>query len=68
VWNALKTSRKVLGAELPMSEEAQQFETKAEEVLMKAMKSLDDMAKDRSGKRLDTAFVRYIKDAIERCQ
>ena len=68
VWNALKTSRKVLGAEMPMAEEAQKFETKAEQVLMEGMQSLDDMSKDKSGKSLKPAFVKYAKDVLEKCR
>ncbi|KAH8641740.1 hypothetical protein IG631_04681 [Alternaria alternata] len=66
VWNALKTSRKVLGAEMPMAEEAQKFETKAEQVLTEGMQSLDDMSKDKTGKSLKPAFVKYAKDVLEK--
>jgi hypothetical protein len=68
VWNALKTCRKVLGAELPMREEAQQFEARSEEVLKQAIASLDSISKDKAGKPLKSAFVTYIKDALERCR
>ncbi|KAI4952827.1 hypothetical protein J4E91_003301 [Alternaria rosae] len=68
VWNALKTSRKVLGAEMPMSEEAQSFETRAQEVLMEGVRSLDDMSKDKEGKPLMPAYVRYIKETVEKSQ
>jgi hypothetical protein len=64
VWNALKTSRKVLGAEMPMAEEAQKFETKAAQVLTEGMQSLDDMSK--TGKSLKLAFVKYAKDVLEK--
>lgn len=66
VWNALKTSRKVLGAEMPMAEEAQKFETKAEQVLTEGMQSLEDMSKDKTGKLLKPAFVKYAKDVFEK--
>lgn len=68
MWNALKTSRKVLGAEMPMSEEAQSFETRAEEVLMGGVRSLDDMSKDKEGKPLMPAYVRYIKETVKKSQ
>lgn len=66
VWNALKTSRKVLGAEMPMAEEAQKFETKAEQVLTEGMQSLEDMSKGKTGKSLKPAFVKYAKDVLEK--
>ena len=68
VWNALKTCRKVLGAELPMREEAQQFEARSEEVLKQAIASLDNISKDKAGKPMKSTFVTYIKDALERCR
>lgn len=68
VWNALKTSRKVLGAEMPMSEEAQTFETRTKLVLIEGVRSLDDMSKNKEGKPLMPAYVRYIKDTVEKTQ
>ncbi|KAI4671250.1 uncharacterized protein J4E88_009283 [Alternaria novae-zelandiae] len=68
IWNALKTSRKVLGAEMPMSEEAQTFETRTKLVLIEGVRSLDDMSKNKEGKPLIPAYVRYIKDTVEKTQ
>ncbi|KAG9193651.1 hypothetical protein G6011_03686 [Alternaria panax] len=68
VWNALKTSRKVLGAQMPMADEAQKFEARAEEVLMEGMRSLDTMPRNKDGKPLNSAFVKKAKDALEKCR
>lgn len=68
VWNALKTSRKVLGAEMPLAEEAQKFEARAEEVLMGGLGSLENMSKNKEGKPLKSLFVDYIKNAAEVCK
>jgi hypothetical protein len=51
-----------------MREEAQQFEARSEEVLKQAIASLDNISKDKAGKPLKSAFVTYIKDALERCR
>ncbi|KAL1799451.1 hypothetical protein ACET3X_003488 [Alternaria dauci] len=68
VWNALKTSRKVLGAEMPMAEEAQKIEAKAEPVLKEGVRSLENMAKTTQGKQVNTSFIKYAKDALDRCR
>ncbi|KAI4626889.1 uncharacterized protein J4E87_004230 [Alternaria ethzedia] len=68
IWNALKTSRKVLGAEMLMSEEAQTFETRTKLVLIEGVRSLDDMSKNKEGKPLIPAYVRYIKDTVDKTQ
>jgi hypothetical protein len=35
---------------------------------MEGMQSLDDMSKDKSGKSLKPAFVKYAKDVLEKCR
>jgi uncharacterized FlaG/YvyC family protein len=67
VWNALKTSRNVLGAEMPMAEEAQKYETRVEEVLTQGVEAMDKLMK-REGKSLNTEITKYIKDGVERCR
>jgi hypothetical protein len=61
VWNALKASRKVLGAEMPMTEEAQKFEARANEVLMQGLGSLENMSKNKEGKPLKDGTKDYIE-------
>jgi hypothetical protein len=67
VWNALKTSRNVLGADMPMAEEAQKYETRVKEVLMQGVEATDKLM-SREGKSLNTEITRYIKDGVERCR
>lgn len=66
VWNALKTSRKVLGGDMPMSNEAQQFETKVEQVLKQSVDKLDTLA-SRDGGLLKTQYLDMVKEAVEDC-
>jgi hypothetical protein len=67
VWNALKTSRNVLGADMPMAEEAQKFEARVEEVLMQGVQALDQLVM-REGEKLRFNLADYIKDGIEKCR
>ena len=67
VWNALKTSQNVLGAEMPMAEEAQKYETRVEEVLTQGVEAMSKLIK-REGKSLNTEITKYIKDGFERCR
>ena len=67
VWNALKTSRKVLGADMPMADEAQQFEMRVEEVLSQGVGAAEKLL-TRNGTQLTLRDVGYIKDSVERCR
>jgi hypothetical protein len=67
VWNALKTSRKVLGTAMPMAEEAQQFESRIASVLTEGVQNADRL-RTRGGKKMVNQMVDYTKDAVARCQ
>jgi hypothetical protein len=67
VWNALKTSRKVLGSDMPMADEAQQFEAKAEQVLMQCVANLDTLM-TRNGKPLKAEYADMVKVEVEKCR
>lgn len=67
VWNALKTSRKVLGIEMPFADEALEIESKTQQVLFEGVNAADNL-RTREGKEMVNQYVEYIKDAIERCQ
>jgi hypothetical protein len=67
IWNALKTSRKVLGNDMPMAEEAQQYETAVERVLMDGLEGADK-ARWREGKELKNSFVGYVREGVEKCR
>ncbi|USP72770.1 hypothetical protein yc1106_00044 [Curvularia clavata] len=67
VWNALKTSRKVLGSEMSMANEAQQYESKVNQVLMQAVGNLDTLV-TRNGTPLPLQYVDLVKEAVEKCR
>jgi hypothetical protein len=67
VWNALKTSRKVLGADMPLAADAQQFETRVEEEMTKGMQAI---ATHVEKEELETkaSWVGYITSLYKQCQ
>jgi hypothetical protein len=67
VWNALKTSRNVLGADMPMAEEAQKYETRVEEILMQGVEAINKLTM-REERELVYELKGYIKDGVERCR
>jgi hypothetical protein len=67
VWNALKTSRNVLGADMPMAEEAQKYETRVKKILMQGVEAMDKLTM-REERELVYELKGYIKDGIERCR
>ncbi|KAH7349016.1 hypothetical protein BKA66DRAFT_516651 [Pyrenochaeta sp. MPI-SDFR-AT-0127] len=67
VWNALKTSHKVLGIDMPLADEASKVESKIELVLLEGAKAADKL-RTRDGKEMGNQYVEYVKNAIERCQ
>ncbi|KAI8933380.1 hypothetical protein NX059_009995 [Plenodomus lindquistii] len=64
IWNALKTSRTALGAEMPMADEAKTFESRVQQVLDQGVDVLDEKLKDGQKKPMYD----YAKDALERCR
>jgi hypothetical protein len=67
VWNALKTSRKVLGADMPSPEMAQQMEQHTEKVLSEGLDSVERLLV-RGEASFKNAMVEYARDAVKRCQ
>ncbi|KAH7071236.1 hypothetical protein BKA63DRAFT_69451 [Paraphoma chrysanthemicola] len=67
VYNALKNARKVLGDDMPMKEEAQQWESRTETVLNEAAKAADRL-RTRDGDTIRTGFVENLKDALKQVQ
>lgn len=51
---------------MPMSNEAQQFETKVEQVLKQSVDKLDTLA-SRDGGLLKTQYLDMVKEAVEDC-
>jgi hypothetical protein len=67
VWNALKTSRKVLGADMPSPETAQQMEERTEKVMSEGLDSVERLLA-RGEASMKNAMVEYARDAVRRCQ
>jgi hypothetical protein len=66
VWNALKTARKVLGADMPMAKEAQQYESKAAVVLTEGAANADRL-RTKDGKKMVNRMVEAVGEAVARC-
>ncbi|RMZ68240.1 hypothetical protein GMOD_00004453 [Pyrenophora seminiperda CCB06] len=67
IWNALKTSRSVLGSDMPKADIAFGYEQSAEAVITEAIANLDQMMM-RDGKKMNFAMEGYIRSALEQCK
>ncbi|CAE7185744.1 hypothetical protein PTTW11_06854 [Pyrenophora teres f. teres] len=67
VWNALSTSRRVLGADMPMADTALSFEQRTEAVLNEGIANLDKLL-TYDGQRMELKMEGYIKSAVEQCK
>lgn len=67
VYNALKNARKVLGDDMPMKEEAQQWESRTETVLKEAADAADRL-RTRDGNTIPNGYVENLKDALKQIQ
>lgn len=67
VWNALKTSQAVLGADMPMAKEARALEARVEQVLNQGMTVLPKLI--TPSERIQSSKIyAYLQDAVERCK
>ncbi|EDU42490.1 hypothetical protein A1F94_012462 [Pyrenophora tritici-repentis] len=67
VWNALSTSRRVLGADMPKADVALGFEQRTEAVLNEGIDNLDKLL-TYNGERLEFKLAGYIQSALEQCK
>lgn len=67
IWNALKTSRAVLGADMPMADKAQSFEAKAGRILTKGIDSLATLKRE-GARATENSFLGYAMDLVNRCR
>lgn len=67
VWNALKTSRKVLAADMPSATEAQQYEAKIEHVIMQGVAKLNSLQTIK-GPEFRSSTANYVMEMVEKCQ
>ena len=67
VWNALKTSRKVLGADMPESDVAQEMEQRTEKILIEGSANAERL-QTRGDETKVNALLAALKDGIQRCR
>lgn len=67
IWNALKTSKAVLGADMPLAEEAAQYEARIKEVLDQSLEAVPRL-QQRGGVALRSGYPAYIKEQLSKCQ
>ncbi|KNG45997.1 hypothetical protein DDE82_007290 [Stemphylium lycopersici] len=63
--NALKTSRSVLGSDMPLAQESQKYEARVEEVVKNGLASMKDLAV-RDGREIKSGFADYVKEMAEK--
>ncbi|KAF9691456.1 hypothetical protein EKO04_010872 [Ascochyta lentis] len=66
IWNALKTSRSVLGAEMPLPSEAAEYEDKIKTALFTGVDGISKL-QTRDGLELRSLYPAYIQDQLKRC-
>jgi hypothetical protein len=67
IWNALKTSRTVLGADMPLATEAAEFENKIKSVLDTSVDALPRLHR-RGDVELRSTYPAYIKEQLQKVQ
>ena len=67
IWNALKTSKAVLGAEMPLAVEAAEYESRIKKVLDEGLDALPKL-QNREGVELTSAYPAYLKEQLQKCQ
>ncbi|KAF2629248.1 hypothetical protein BU25DRAFT_364303 [Macroventuria anomochaeta] len=67
IWNALKTSRTVLGAEMPLAAEAAEYESRIKKVLDEGVEAVPTLQK-RGGVELRSQYPAYVREQLQKCQ
>ncbi|KAJ4993588.1 hypothetical protein SVAN01_01136 [Stagonosporopsis vannaccii] len=67
IWNALKTSKAVLGADMPLAAEAAEHEARHKNVLDQGLEALPRL-QQRGNETLRSAYIKYIKEHLQKCQ
>jgi hypothetical protein len=67
VWNALKTSKAVLGADMPLAAEAAEYESRAKQVLDESAQALPKL-RTRAGEEMRSNYPVYIQEQIKKCE
>jgi len=66
IWNALKTSKAVLGADMPLAAEAAGYESRAKQVLDESAQALLKL-RSRAGEEIKSAYPVYVQEQIKKC-
>lgn len=66
IWNALNTSRTVLGAEMPLATEAAEFEDKTKTVLRGGVEVIPKL-RNRDGVEVRSMYPRYLTEQMQKC-
>ncbi len=67
IWNALKTSKAVLGSDMPLAAEAAEYEAKIKELLDEGLEALTKLQR-RDGVELGISYPAYIIEQLQKCQ
>ena len=67
IWNALRTSKAVLGADMPLTAEAAEYESRAKQVLDESAQTLPKL-RTRAGEELKSIYPAYVQEQIKNCQ
>ena len=63
--NALKTSRSVLGSDMPLGQESQKYEARVAEVFKNGLASMKDLTV-RDGREVKAGFFGYVNEMAEK--
>lgn len=67
IWNALKTSQAVLGADMPLATEAAAYQSRIKQVIDKGSRAVSQL-KTRGGVELRSKFPAYLTEQLQKVQ
>lgn len=67
IWNALKTSKAVLGADMPLAAEAAEYESRVKKVLDEGLDAAIKL-QTRGREKLTSVYPSYLKTQLQKCQ
>ncbi|KAH6638886.1 hypothetical protein C7974DRAFT_431599 [Boeremia exigua] len=67
VWNALRTSQAVLGAEMPLAPEAAEYEARTKKLLDESLEAMPRLRK-RGADQIRTTYPVYLAEQLQKCQ
>lgn len=67
IWNALKESRKVLGVDMPLASEAQQWETRAKQTIDTGLKAAEAL-QTKGDYTLESGLLAVTREIVSNCE